>query len=528
VIPKGNQRGGGRQLATHLLNGFDNEKVEVAELRGAVARDLHGAFNEWFAQSKATRATKYLYSLSISPDLQKYDLTREQYLDFIARTERSLKLVGQPRAIVFHVKKGREHAHVVWSRIDPDAGKAVHLAHDRLKLRRVAQDFAREHGLPLPENMRPGYRKDRYKDKAKRSNHAEKQQEERSGVPKEERMAAIGAAWGNSTDGPSFVRDLEERGYFLARGDRRGHVVIDRAGDIHSLSNQLGKGITAKMMRERLGDEYAPANLPDIDTVRARLKEKEAPKEPRQNEPEQQPAEIPHDDRGEKLEKSLAERRAPLIEERNKIEVRHSAERDALSELHASENRGILSARAFRQPQGLRAFIMRITGFKMLIGLKHRREDALRSKDQAKQMEALKTRHERELQDIARRGRALDSIDAREKFSLATTQRREAFQRSIALPARKPPVMEVRSEFEKAAAPVHVSNGTNGGSARSLFNRLSGAFSLPDTFRRAADPPAPEKSADEPLNPKLEEARRLRDQVLRRRGARDPERDRER
>ena len=59
MIPKGNQRGGGRQLATHLMNSFDNERVEIADLRGAVAQDLHGAFQEWFAQSKATKCSHF-------------------------------------------------------------------------------------------------------------------------------------------------------------------------------------------------------------------------------------------------------------------------------------------------------------------------------------------------------------------------------------------------------------------------------------------------------------------------------------
>ena len=46
----------------------------------------------------------------------------------------SLKLVGQPRAIVFHTKNGRQHCHVVWSRIYPDDSKAVQIDHDRYKL----------------------------------------------------------------------------------------------------------------------------------------------------------------------------------------------------------------------------------------------------------------------------------------------------------------------------------------------------------------------------------------------------------
>src|SRR5215469_14810505 len=105
MIPKGNQRAGGQQLATHLLNSFDNDSVEIVEVRGAVAQDLHGAFAEWYAQSKATDCRKYLYSLSINPDHRQGPFTRAHYDDFIARTEKKLRLGGQPRAVVVHVKK---------------------------------------------------------------------------------------------------------------------------------------------------------------------------------------------------------------------------------------------------------------------------------------------------------------------------------------------------------------------------------------------------------------------------------------
>ncbi|HEY8310337.1 MAG TPA: hypothetical protein VIG47_07265, partial [Gemmatimonadaceae bacterium] len=36
MIPKASQRGEGQDLATHLQNAFDNEYVEIADLRGAV------------------------------------------------------------------------------------------------------------------------------------------------------------------------------------------------------------------------------------------------------------------------------------------------------------------------------------------------------------------------------------------------------------------------------------------------------------------------------------------------------------
>ena len=37
MIPKASQRGLGQDLATHLQNAYDNEYVEIAEVRGAVA-----------------------------------------------------------------------------------------------------------------------------------------------------------------------------------------------------------------------------------------------------------------------------------------------------------------------------------------------------------------------------------------------------------------------------------------------------------------------------------------------------------
>src|SRR5271168_634122 len=66
MILKGNQRGGGQQLAAHLLNSFDNERVEIVDVRGAVAQDLSGAFAEWAAEARGTRCQKFLYSLSLN------------------------------------------------------------------------------------------------------------------------------------------------------------------------------------------------------------------------------------------------------------------------------------------------------------------------------------------------------------------------------------------------------------------------------------------------------------------------------
>jgi hypothetical protein len=55
----------------------------------------------------------------------------------IALIAERLGLAGQPRIVLFHVKNGRHHCHVVWSRIDLERMKAIHLSHDRQKLRKM-------------------------------------------------------------------------------------------------------------------------------------------------------------------------------------------------------------------------------------------------------------------------------------------------------------------------------------------------------------------------------------------------------
>ncbi|AVO51399.1 relaxase/mobilization nuclease domain-containing protein [Ectopseudomonas mendocina] len=117
MILKGSQRGGAKQLARHLLNTAENEHVHVHELRGFMADDLEAAFQEAYAVSRGTRARQFLFSLSMNPPLQE-NVPTHTFEMAIEAVEQKLGLDGQPRAVVFHEKEGRRHAHVVWSRID--------------------------------------------------------------------------------------------------------------------------------------------------------------------------------------------------------------------------------------------------------------------------------------------------------------------------------------------------------------------------------------------------------------------------
>ncbi|PHQ93655.1 MAG: hypothetical protein COB40_13765 [Marinosulfonomonas sp.] len=56
MILKASRRGGGMQLAVHLLKS-ENEHVKLHEISGFVADDLAGAFKEVYAISKGTRCS---------------------------------------------------------------------------------------------------------------------------------------------------------------------------------------------------------------------------------------------------------------------------------------------------------------------------------------------------------------------------------------------------------------------------------------------------------------------------------------
>jgi hypothetical protein len=481
MIPKGNQRGGGQQLAAHLQNTYDNDRVDIADLRGAVAPDLAGAFSEWNAQAKATNCKKYLYSLSLNPDQRQGKLTREQYFDFIARVEKRLGLEHQPRAVVFHVKYGREHCHVVWSRIDPEKMRAVQLSNDHYKLRRVAQEFAKDNGLELPEGLKKNKGDERYEDRKDSENLGEKQQEERSGFSKADRVRSITDAWNSTRTGEEFIRALAQKDYYLARGDKRGYVVVDLAGEIHSLSRQI-KGAKSKQVKARLAS-LSPDKLPGVEKAQDYAKQMREARQ-RQAAPEKDKGEradtgnVPTQaERREQLRRQHAIRRRALDGERDKLTLRQAKERGELVILQATENAGVVSRRTDKQPKAVTAFLMRVTGIKLLIDLRQRAQDKDRAVEHEEQIAALQRRQDREKRESDRHYRALERVERRELRSLETSLRREEFQRVSGRGKSRPPgkaetaLIPEHSERQPAAFPGQTLKAPEKKSATAAFNR---------------------------------------------------------
>lgn len=261
MILKGSSRAGAIDLALHLSNEIDNEKVTIHSIRGASSNDLYDAFREWELICSQTKATKPFYSLSINPDPAQRDWTDKEWNRAIEAAEAKLNLTGQPRAIVFHQKVGesdgelRTHCHVVWSRIDGRTLKAVHMGNDRYKLKACAKELAKEFGLEL-----------RYEERSKSEayDHALSQGRNRDPETAKTRKAKITKLWNEDSEPKAFDAAMRKAGYVIAQGDRRAFVVVDREGQVHSLARQI-TGVRVKQVKERLGN---PDSYPNVATAK--------------------------------------------------------------------------------------------------------------------------------------------------------------------------------------------------------------------------------------------------------------------
>ncbi len=246
MILQGNQRGGAKDLALHLLK-EENDHVEVHELRGFVSDNLVSALNEAYAVSKGTRAKQFLFSLSLNPPADK-EVSTASFENAIARVERKLNLTGQPRAIVFHEKNGRRHCHAVWSRTDAQAMKAIPLPHTKRKLMAISRELYLEHGWQMPKGFIQSEERD-----PRNFNLAQWQQAKRIGKDPRIIKQVFQDCWALSDNRSSFEQALKARGYTLARGNRRSFVALDHRCEVFAVSKWTG--LKTKDIRAKLGDE---------------------------------------------------------------------------------------------------------------------------------------------------------------------------------------------------------------------------------------------------------------------------------
>lgn len=265
MILKASQRGGANALALHLLNAEDNEHIDVHAITGFMATDVQGALQEIEAIARATKCKQPLFSLSLSPPKDAV-VPNQDFEDAVEQALIRTGLAGQPHVVIFHEKHGRRHAHVVVSRIDTNAMKAINLSFFKDRLMELSRELYVTHGWDMPKGH-----EDRTLSDPLNYSLEEYQVAQRAKRDPQITKAALQAAWAQSDSKASFAAALQETGYVLARGDRRGFLALDADGNVYSLSRWLG--VKTKELKARLGD---PAQLPSIEQASASLKSSHA------------------------------------------------------------------------------------------------------------------------------------------------------------------------------------------------------------------------------------------------------------
>ena len=263
MILKASQRAGALALGRHLLKP-ENEHVEIHDIRGFVADDVIGAFQEAEAISKGTRCKQFLFSLSLNPP-EDANVPPQVFDDVLARIENRLKLDGQPRVVVFHEKEGRRHAHCVWSRIDADTMTAIKMSHFKRKLTSLSVELYVEHQWSMPNGLVAGAVRDPLSFDLR-----EWQQTKRSGHDPRLLKAVFQRAWEISDSGRAFRQAIERHGFTLAQGDRRAVVAIDRMGEVYAVA-RLTK-VHSKLVVARLSDlGVLPTTAEATETIAKRM-----------------------------------------------------------------------------------------------------------------------------------------------------------------------------------------------------------------------------------------------------------------
>ncbi|MGJ8628265.1 MAG: relaxase/mobilization nuclease domain-containing protein [Sulfitobacter sp.] len=336
MILKASQRSHGKRLANHLLNTAENDHVEVHSVQGFVSDDVMGAFLEIEAVAKGTKCRQPFFSVSLSPPSGAI-VSNDIFEDAATRLAEANGLAGQPRIVVFHEKDGRRHAHVVISRIDAATMTAINLPHFKNRLQKLSRELFIEQQWKMPAGLR-----DRRHTSPTNVTLAEWQAAKRRGKNAIDQKALIQQCWASSDNSAGFQSALQDHGYRLAKGDRRGHVVVCHDGEVLAVARATGQ--KAKAVKERLG---APDELPSVAEAMAA----------HATDVRRQFGRMAGEVRA-----ALSKSRAALETKRNALIARHRAERTLLERRQAERWQAETEERKSRFKTGVAGLWQRLSG----------------------------------------------------------------------------------------------------------------------------------------------------------------------
>lgn len=149
-------------------------------------------------------------------------------------------------------------------------------------------------------------------------------------------------AWQSSDNAETLQAALEEKGFFLARGDRRSVVALDYQGEIYALARW--SGVKTKDVKAR---------LPETDKLPSVQERREEIARAMSGQLHQYALEI---------NKTYCQKYPSIEFRRTQAVERHRAERKALDEMQRARWDKEMAARAARLPKGIGGLWSRITG----------------------------------------------------------------------------------------------------------------------------------------------------------------------
>lgn len=246
MIPNINPRGhsflGVTAYLVHDKGALTSERVGETATHNLHTDDIHQAANymAWVdknrdflkAQSGGSRCgapahagNTYHYSLAWKTGEER---TWEDMHLAAQQSVEMFELQGHQWFVVQHTDEPQPHVHVVVNLVNPETGIIHQPANDHFKIDRWANEYEIAQGDVQCHNRAKKYEswdqdRDAFKDTAKKIDHGK----------------TVTEAFERSDSGKAFVAALEIEGLALAKGKRRTFVIIDRHGDISSLSRVI-------------------------------------------------------------------------------------------------------------------------------------------------------------------------------------------------------------------------------------------------------------------------------------------------
>jgi|GEM_PF-3139456 len=377
MVIKGKSIGHAAAHARHLMRTDQNDRIEFIEFdESAASPTLKSVLTEYQVIAEhLTKAQKGMYIAALNPE-EGETLTPDQWKEAVDILEKQLGLDNQPRTVVLHEKKGREHVHVVWQRTDLEHERVVDDEDNYAAHERASREIEKKFDLAITKGVHT-------RDKAteprpdRASKQKDHQQADRKGYDLDELKAEINQAFEEAEHGMGFIKKLEEMGCYLARGDKKNiFMIVPPEGGALKLSSTL-KGISANEWKAKLSP-LTPHKLQTVSEIRREI---ENPKHP----------EIK--DEAKQIKESYAQKRDDL-------KLKQTEELKRLQAEHRIENNEVNRERKQDLPKGIFIMVEYLTGITWFKSRQHGSQDRERLAHQKQAENALIQDHRNQLRAL--------------------------------------------------------------------------------------------------------------------------------